>query len=380
MARLLMLIYEYPPIGAGAGVAAKSLAECWVRQGHQVCIVTGGKIMLDTREEADLPGLEVVRLPSWRRFKHQSNLLEMLDWGLQAYAWIRKQSIRDFDAVFTHFILPGGIPLLALKEPLPLPCIMLTHGHDIPGYDPASMRTYHRLTRPLMLHILKRVTRLCVLSPAMEKLAKKTFPESIHKISVIPNGMDLSHYRAEYLVEEPFKLLFVGRLVEQKDPFAFVALSRGLLNRGVSFKAEMYGDGPLMNDLRKHLKIYPLQNLMLHGFVTKDIIDRAMQHAHLYIHTSKHEAMSVSMLEAISKGLYVISTPVSGSELLDDIPGLGCRLESGSTEELIQKSLTFCRQYQGKHFRHKETSLQILSEQYHWDQIAKKYLKSINLD
>ncbi len=380
MARLLMLIYEYPPIGAGAGVAARNLAECWVRQGHEVCVVTGGKTLLNAGAETDSKGVEIIRLANRRRSLHRSNPMEMLDWGLRAYSWIRKSSALDYDALFSHFILPGGIPLLALKRTSSLPCILLTHGHDIPGYDPDSMGIYHRLTRPIMQRILTHVTRLCVLTSAMKKLALEAFPDSRHKISLIPNGMDLSFYRSGYQVEEPLRLLFIGRFVAQKDPFAFLAVCRALHEHGLSFSAEMYGDGPLMAEVQKELRTKPLPNLMLHGFVGNDIIDKAMHRAHLYLHTARHEAMSISMMEAISKGLYVISTPVSGSELLDDLPTLGCRLASGSTEEFVQKIMAFFRKYQGKSFAHEESSLQSLRDQYSWDRIAHRYLAILEAD
>lgn len=40
MLRILILNYEYPPIGGGAGIVTKHLAEEFIKLGHQITILT----------------------------------------------------------------------------------------------------------------------------------------------------------------------------------------------------------------------------------------------------------------------------------------------------------------------------------------------------
>ena len=39
--QILLLCYEYPPIGGGGGVGAQRYAEEWASAGHRVTVLTG---------------------------------------------------------------------------------------------------------------------------------------------------------------------------------------------------------------------------------------------------------------------------------------------------------------------------------------------------
>src|SRR5688500_10286232 len=55
--KILVLCYEYPPLGGGGGRMAKSIAEQLARQGHEVRVQTAGMRHLPARETIE--GVEV---------------------------------------------------------------------------------------------------------------------------------------------------------------------------------------------------------------------------------------------------------------------------------------------------------------------------------
>ena len=80
--RVLLLNYEYPPCGSGAGLATEALAEGLALRGATVDVVAGGDhASSDPRlfwdGETDAEGMVTVhRVPSHRRAEHEAGLRE----------------------------------------------------------------------------------------------------------------------------------------------------------------------------------------------------------------------------------------------------------------------------------------------------------------
>ena len=63
--RILLLCYEYPPLGGGGGVGAQQYAEAWVAKGHKVSVRTGGGGGLSPQEL--MSGVHIVRVGTARK-------------------------------------------------------------------------------------------------------------------------------------------------------------------------------------------------------------------------------------------------------------------------------------------------------------------------
>ena len=77
--KLLILNYEYPPLGGGAGVITQNIAEGLSKLGHEISVVT---TWFQGEKEVEIvnDNLKIIRLKSKRKYLYRSNPREMLSW------------------------------------------------------------------------------------------------------------------------------------------------------------------------------------------------------------------------------------------------------------------------------------------------------------
>jgi glycosyltransferase involved in cell wall biosynthesis len=131
-------------------------------------------------------------------------------------------------------------------------------------------------------------------------------------------------------------VLFVGRLVPQKNPELFVDLAvrlvRDLPNRRLTF--EVAGDGPLRRSLEKLVSEsgFAAGQFLFSGTATN--IDKVYQQSDIVVLTSEHEGTPNVILEAMARGIPVVATSVGGvPEVLDHERGF--LVQSGDLEGLV---------------------------------------------
>ncbi|RTZ16806.1 glycosyltransferase [Vibrio aquaticus] len=96
------------------------------------------------------------------------------------------------------------------------------------------------------------------------------------------------------------EIAFVGRLSHEKAPDRFVELAR--LNQELNF--HIYGDGPMSSTLRSSAPT----NLSFHGHQTN--MDKVWQNVGILIICSRYEGLPMTAIEAMARGIIVISLDV----------------------------------------------------------------------
>lgn len=150
-------------------------------------------------------------------------------------------------------------------------------------------------------------------------LFSKEHYSSIFKkdFSVIPNGIAMPLEKGAAQKFDTFTFLAVGRLESMKNHKSLIPIAAELKNQKRKFQILIAGEGPLKSELQKLIQEKALDDeFVLLGF--RDNILDLCRRSHAFLMPSLWEGMPISILEAASAGLPVISTPVGSIPSLID--------------------------------------------------------------
>lgn len=134
------------------------------------------------------------------------------------------------------------------------------------------------------------------------------------KVVVVPCGLD-----AMFLGGVPTpppadpRLVYVGRIVEQKGPLVLVEAAGLLHRRGIRFQLDMVGDGPMRGEVEAAIAREGLgEHLRLLGVQGNAEVRAAILGARALVLPSFAEGLPVVLMEALALGRPVVSTYVAG--------------------------------------------------------------------
>jgi len=320
---LLLLNYEYPPIGGGAGNATANMARELAGLGHRVRVVTAAFAGQPQRETTD--GCEVRRLPAVRRHADHCSPLEMLSFLAGACVALPVMQ-RDFraDVCICFFGIPCGPAAWLLKALCGVPYVVSLRGGDVPGFQPYDLAGYHRVTGPLIRFLWRGAAHVVANSQGLAALARKTAGPT--PIAMIPNGVDTTHFSpapvpapaasGESGWSGPARLLFVGRVVHQKGLDVLLdALAQ--LAPGPEYTLDIVGDGPLRPALAEQAARLGLaERVRFSGWASRAAMPEVLRRADVFVFPSRDEGMPNAVLEAMASGLPVAATRIAGNEEL----------------------------------------------------------------
>ena len=312
--RILLVSYEYPPVGAGAATAGEAIAKALTELGHRIIVLTGRFKGLPPRYEDK--GIIIHRIPSLRRRMDRSHVLEMASFlaaGLMFVPTIARTHRVDGAIVF--FSMPCGPIGLFGRWICGLPYIISLRGGDVPGAEP-SLNFLHRFLRPIRRTILKNSIAIVANSNGLRKMAETADP---FPVQVIPNGVDTEFFTPPPSRPAPnngvLRILFVGRFRQQKNlPFLFRQLAH---IPPATFELHLVGDGPekqRLEGLARKLAIASATTW--HGWISPAALPQIYQSADCLVNPSLYEGMSNVVLEAMACGVPVIASRVPGNDEL----------------------------------------------------------------
>jgi glycosyltransferase involved in cell wall biosynthesis len=313
--KLLLVNYEFPPVGGGAANATAFLSRALVAQGHAVTVLTAA--FGAQRGAATEAGVEVVRVRSLRRSADRSNPLEMLSFLLAALIpAFRLARRRRFDASIAFFTIPSGPISWMLSLTLGVPYLVSLRGGDVPGFVP-EIDAIHRTIATLRRAVLRRASAVVANSDSLARLSEASDPFAVQ---VIPNGVDTLAFAPDGAVErgaeDAFRILFVGRLHSQKNVGALLESAAALAALpGPPVVVEIVGDGPERSALAKLAEqTGAARVLRWHGWLDKQRVLACYRRAHVFVNPSRYEGMPNTVLEAMACAVAVVASRVGGNE------------------------------------------------------------------
>lgn len=167
---------------------------------------------------------------------------------------------------------------------------------------------------------------------AVEEL-KKRFPQNARKMHRVYNGIEVERFRVAQFASEIPLVISIGRLIEKKGFADLVAACAELKKRGVHFRCEIIGEGPLQAELTAQIRAAELeQHVRLLGPRSQHEIIERLAAANVFVLACTTEAdggmdnLPTVIMEAMAAGLPVISTSLAG------VPEM---VSPGETGELI---------------------------------------------
>jgi glycosyltransferase involved in cell wall biosynthesis len=221
-----------------------------------------------------------------------------------------------FDVVHSFWPLPHGIFGMAARRAghIPLVCTFF-------GVELRWMRTQLPFFAPLMRSIIRHSEAVTAISGHTAAEVRRLVPDA--QIVTVPFGAAIApaertgEPRPPRTATDPFRLLFVGRLVERKGVAVLLAAIAALRDRRVELT--IVGDGPLQDDLRAQAaRLGIADRVHFSGFVSAAEVSHSFSACDAFVLPAVEdakgdvEALGVVLIEALLHDRPVIASESGG--------------------------------------------------------------------
>jgi len=320
--KILVVNYEYPPVGGGGGRVAAQVAVELARRGHELMVVTSRAPGLPARQISG--GVEVQRRFAGRRRADTCSVFEMGSYVLchTVPVW---QTVRRWrpEVMHVHFAVPTGPVAWVAHQLTSVPYVLTAHLGDVPGGAPEQTDHLFRVVKPLTRPIWRDAAAVTAVSSHVAGLARRAYGVAPRIIlngvagrALAPPAPDPKGVR---------RLLFVGRMSVQKNPVFLARVLAGLKDR--PWRAVFLGDGPLRGALEEELQRGGVADRCeLRGWTDEEGVRAAMASSDILVMPSLSEGLPVAAVEALASGLALCGSAIPGlaDVLVDGVNGWMC--------------------------------------------------------
>ncbi len=303
--RILLVNYEYPPLGGGGGILTKTLADELSRR-HEVTVLTTRSE--GTPRDAYEGHVRIVRTAVLgRRDTTHASTPSLLTFGPSARrtgAWLART--HAYDVVHTFFAVPSGPAGAAIARRARAPHVLTVIGADV--YDPSRMSpSSFAPMRAVVRRVVRGASAVTAISGDIARRATALTGRT--DVAVVPCGIAQAALperdRAALGWGDELVVVTVARLVKRKalDVLVEAAASLG----GV--RVEVVGDGPERETLEQ---MAPRERVRFHGALPTEEVRRMLASADAFALASLHEGFGLVYLEAMQAGLPVVAANAGG--------------------------------------------------------------------
>lgn len=340
--KILVLNYEYPPIGGGAGVQTQLINECLTRKDHEIILITS--------HFKGLPFIEITnnyfqyRVPVFRNRAERSRFIEMLLYLLMAFPLAVYLFYKEKpEVIHAHFILPCGILAVILKAIFKVRVVVTAHGGDVPSHQPDQTKGLFRFFKPIAQYVVNQADQIHAVSKGIERKIKNDFKINDEKITMIPNSIKVKN--VVFQKEAPVKFLFLGRISPEKNLEFILDCFEEIKE---DYRFYIVGSGKTKNLIDQVSRSKLKDKVIFTGWLDKAGVEEYLKKCHYLILHSSAEGLSMAGLEANMYGLPIIGSDIEGIRdyVIDGLNGFLCPLKNKTRfVDLLNKVCSITNEY-----------------------------------
>ncbi|MCC7551077.1 MAG: glycosyltransferase family 4 protein [Methanobacterium sp.] len=359
--KIAMIISTPFPPEEGIGFYTYNLSRKLIEKGHEVTVITRGKL---GPEFSFFEGIQIIKVP----------FIPLYPFHVKIHGFLMNRFFRsienDFDLVHLHTPL---VPVLKTS----LPMISTIHGSllgnaqaiELVDLKSAGNRIMTRyVSFPLIKKLIMRSDRVTTVSKPVSCELKEHY--GLDKVEIIPNGVDEKQFTPSEPKDE--YLLYVGRLTYGKGLKDLLKAVKNVC-RMCPLKLLLVGEGELENHLKRFIKSEGLEDdVQVTGKKSHQELVEIYQNALLFIFPSHYEGFPTVVLEAMSSGLPVLVSDIPAhAAFIKDFDN-GVLVKKGSVEDLSQKIILL---YENRDLRKQlgNRARETVMENFTWDKNSREF-------
>ena len=304
--RILVLNYEFPPIGGGGGAVSEQLSAFLAARGYEVRVQTAGFRDLPHHEQRD--GYQLFRTAGLRRHADRCSVPEMFLY-LMTNLWpvLRHVFFWKPDLIHVHFAVPTGVLAWLANRLARVPYVLTVHLGDVPGAQPEQTDGLFRILKPFTVPIWRRAARITAVSDFVRGLGERAYGR---EVTTIYNGITLPD-PPDPSERSQTRLFFAGRFNPQKNlPFLIEVLA---VLPDADWVCDLVGDGTEMAAVRQRRDQLGLRDRVhLHGWLARGEVQEKMAASDILVMPSLSEGFPVVAVEALAFGLAIVGSNIGG--------------------------------------------------------------------
>jgi len=359
----------FPP-EEGIGNYIYGLSTQLLNKGHSVTILTRSSKGKKPREHLD--NMQIIRVPFLRLYPFYMNIHSMM--MNRVFRSLESQ----FDLVHIHSPLVPKIhttlPTIATIH-TPMKIDTLASFHETRNLRTTLWKLSGQfISYPLEVHLLQTANIITVVAKSVAQELQE-YPLKNNDLLVMGNGIDNATFTPGRTTPTERYVLFTGRLSYRKGLFDLIEAAKDVCENHQDVSFIITGSGILIDTLRERINELGLtKRIKFPGFVTREQLITLYQNATIYVVPSHYEGLPTVLLEAMSCGLPVIATAVSGN--LDVItPGTNGLLVPPQNPKQLAEAITTLLEDDQLRTTLGNNARSTIEKQYTWDIISEKYLE-----
>lgn len=254
-----------------------------------------------------------------------------------------KKIIREnsCDLVVTQEPYITGLAGYCLAKRFKIKLLVSSYGNNI--FDPHWLgeSKRHRIFKIIGQRVFRRADAIQTDGFETVDDLKKRYGEKVFWKPIVPSNIE-EFKKLEKNFDRPVKILFVGRLVRQKNLPLLLEVIEKISNGGFADKMKftIVGDGPLKKYFLAEIEKRKLEKSITYipRASRSEILKLFSQH-HILVLTSLYEGFAKVFMEAAAAGLPIVTTRVSGVVNIIKEGESGYALPQNDADGMVEKLL-----------------------------------------